>query len=110
LGGDHEVVFPDTAVSPGECQREQRCPCPGWPTKPIRAIVPFTAGSGTDVIAHVVLDQLSIQFGQSIVVENRTGAGGTIGAAAVAKADPDGYTILVNSSALTIAPSQRNGS
>lgn len=105
MGEDHEVVFPDIAVSPGECQREQRCPCPGWPTKPIRAIVPFTAGSGTDVIAHVVLDQLSIQFGQSIVVENRTGAGGTIGAAAVAKADPDGYTILVNSSALTIAPS-----
>lgn len=76
-----------------------------WPTKPIRAIVPFTAGSGTDVISRLVLDQLSIQLGQPIVVENRVGAGGTIGVAVVAKAEPDGYTILVQSSALTIAPS-----
>jgi tripartite-type tricarboxylate transporter receptor subunit TctC len=77
----------------------------GWPTKPIRAMVPFTAGSGTDVISRVVLDQLSTQLGQSIIVENRTGAGGTIATAAVAKADPDGHTILVQSSALTIVPS-----
>jgi tripartite-type tricarboxylate transporter receptor subunit TctC len=76
-----------------------------WPTKPIRAIVPFTAGSGTDVTARVILNQLSIELGQSIVVENRGGAGGTIGTATAAKADPDGYTILVQSSALTIAPS-----
>lgn len=75
-----------------------------WPTRPIRAIVPFTAGSGTDVTARVILDQLSSELGQSIVVENRVGAGGTIGTAAAAKADPDGYTILVQSSALTIAP------
>jgi tripartite-type tricarboxylate transporter receptor subunit TctC len=75
-----------------------------WPTKPVRAIVPFTPGSGTDVIARLVLDQLSTQLGQAVIVENRTGAGGTIGAAAVAKADPDGYTLLVHSSALTILP------
>jgi tripartite-type tricarboxylate transporter receptor subunit TctC len=76
-----------------------------WPTRPIRAIVPYTAGSGTDVTARVILNQLSSELGQSIVVENRVGAGGTIGTAAAAKADPDGYTILVQSSALTIAPS-----
>src|SRR5215468_6560185 len=75
-----------------------------WPTRPIRAIVPYTAGSGTDVTARVILNQLSSELGQSVVVENRVGAGGTIGTSAVAKADPDGYTILVQSSALTIAP------
>jgi tripartite-type tricarboxylate transporter receptor subunit TctC len=76
-----------------------------WPSRPIRAIVPYTAGSGTDVTARVILNQLSSELGQTIVVENRVGAGGTIGTAAAAKADPDGYTILVQSSALTIAPS-----
>ena len=75
-----------------------------WPARPIRAIVPFTAGSGTDIISRVVLDQLSSQLGQPIVVENKGGAGGTIGPAFVAKSDPDGYTILTPSSALTIAP------
>src|SRR5215831_10487970 len=75
-----------------------------WPSRPIRAIVPYTAGSGTDVTARVILNQLSSELGQSIVVENRVGAGGTIGTAAAAKSDPDGYTILVQSSALTIAP------
>src|SRR5262252_1083612 len=72
-----------------------------WPTRPIRAIVPYTAGSGTDVTARVILNQLSSELGQSIVVENRVGAGGTTGTAAAAKSDPDGYTILVQSSALT---------
>src|SRR5262245_21627125 len=76
-----------------------------WPTKPIRAIVPFTAGSAVDVIPRTVFEQLSSELGQSIIVENRTGAGGTIGAAAVARADPDGHTILVNSSAHTVNPS-----
>ena len=76
-----------------------------WPTKPIRVVVPVTAGSALDIIARTVSEQLSTQLGQPIVVENRTGAGGTIGAASVAKADPDGYTILIHSSAHTIAPS-----
>ena len=76
-----------------------------WPTKPVRAVVPFAAGSSTDIIPRVVLDQLSQQLGQTIVVENRTGAGGTIGAAFVAKSDPDGYTILASGSAHTISPS-----
>jgi len=76
-----------------------------WPTKPLRAIVPVGAGSTTDIIPRVVFEQLSTQLGQSIVVENRVGAGGTIGTAFVAKADPDGYTILAHGSALTISPS-----
>jgi tripartite-type tricarboxylate transporter receptor subunit TctC len=76
-----------------------------WPTRPIRAIIPFSAGSTTDIIPRIVFDQLSADLGQTIVVENRGGAGGTIGAAAVAKSDPDGYTILANSSAHAISPS-----
>ena len=75
-----------------------------WPTKPLRAIVPVGAGSTTDIIPRVVFEQLSAQLGQSIVVENRVGAGGTIGSAFVAKAEPDGYTILAHGSALTISP------
>jgi tripartite-type tricarboxylate transporter receptor subunit TctC len=75
-----------------------------YPSKPIRAIIPFGPGSATDVIPRIVFDELSARLGQPIIVENRGGAGGTIGAAAVAKSDPDGYTILVNSSAHTITP------
>jgi tripartite-type tricarboxylate transporter receptor subunit TctC len=75
-----------------------------WPTHTIRVIVPLTAGSATDVTPRTVFEQLSTQLGQSIVVENRVGAGGTIGATAVAKSDPDGYTFLVHSNAHTIAP------
>jgi tripartite-type tricarboxylate transporter receptor subunit TctC len=75
-----------------------------WPTKPIRAIVPFPAASGTDTIARPVLAQLSKQLGQPIVVENRPGAGGTIGMAAVAHAEPDGHTILVHSNSFTVVP------
>jgi len=77
-----------------------------WPTKHvIRAVVPLTAGSATDVLARVVFNQVSKQIGQTIIVENRPGAAGTIGTAAVAKSDPDGYTILVNSSSHTVYPS-----
>ena len=68
-----------------------------WPKeKIIRAIVPFAAGSTIDIIGRIVLDPLSNALGQTIVVENRGGAGGTIGSAAVVKSDPDGYTLLVN--------------
>jgi tripartite-type tricarboxylate transporter receptor subunit TctC len=75
-----------------------------YPAKPIRAIIPFGAGSATDVIPRIVFDELAARLGQAIIVENRGGAGGTIGATAVAKAEPDGYTLLVNSSAHTITP------
>src|SRR5690349_20999647 len=75
-----------------------------WPTKPLRAIVPVGAGSSTDIVHRLVLEQLSVTLGQPIIVENRTGAGGTIGTAAVAKAEPDGYTLLANGAAHTISP------
>jgi len=76
----------------------------GWPSKPVHVIVPVTPGSAIDIVARTISDQLTTQLGQPFVVENRTGAGGTIGAAAVAKADPDGTTILVHSTAHTIYP------
>src|SRR5213594_3273290 len=76
-----------------------------WPAKPIRIIVPFTPGSGTDIIARTVTERLSPQLGQPIVTENRPGAGGTIGAAVVAKSEPDGYTLFVHSSSYTVTPS-----
>lgn len=75
-----------------------------WPTKPLRAIIPVGAGSATDIVHRIVLEQMSEQFGQPIVVENRAGAGGTIGTAVVAKAQPDGYTLLAHGAAHTIAP------
>lgn len=75
-----------------------------WPTRPLRAIVPFAAGTITDIVPRLVFEQLSTQLGQSISVENRPGAGATTAAGLVAKSDPDGYTVLVNSSAHTIAP------
>lgn len=75
-----------------------------WPQKPLRAIVPFAAGSSTDIVPRIVLEQLGHQLGQTIVVENRAGAGGTIGTSSVAKAEPDGYTLLASGSSHTIAP------
>ena len=64
-----------------------------WPAKPIRMIVPLTAGSATDVMARLVMDQVGAQLGQPVIVENRPGAGNTIGMAAVAKGDPDGHPL-----------------
>jgi len=75
-----------------------------YPTRPIKIIVPITAGSGTDVIARALADKLAVTLGQPVVVENRPGAGGAVGATFVAKAPADGYTLLVTSSALTVAP------
>jgi tripartite-type tricarboxylate transporter receptor subunit TctC len=75
-----------------------------WPARPIRVIIPFGAGSATDLVPRIVFEQLSPQLGQPIVVENRTGAGGTLGTSVVAKADPDGYTLLAHSNAFSVAP------
>jgi tripartite-type tricarboxylate transporter receptor subunit TctC len=75
-----------------------------YPSKPIRVIVPFTPGSSTDITARAVGDRLTAELGQPIVIENRAGAGGRVGAEVVAKAAPDGYTLLINSSAHTANP------
>jgi tripartite-type tricarboxylate transporter receptor subunit TctC len=71
----------------------------------VRAIVPFTPGSATDIMARTVAEKLTAQLGQTVLVENRAGAGGTIGAGQVAKADADGYTVLIHSSSYTVTPS-----
>src|ERR1700761_8062003 len=75
-----------------------------WPSRLIKATIPFGAGSATDVVPRLFFERLSAELGQPIVVENRPGAGGTLGTAMVAKAEPDGYSVLAVSSALTIAP------
>ncbi|HEY0886989.1 MAG TPA: tripartite tricarboxylate transporter substrate-binding protein, partial [Ramlibacter sp.] len=77
----------------------------GYPNKPIRVIVPFAAGSTTDIIARAISDKMSQSMGQQLVIENRGGASGTIGQALVAQAAPDGYTIMVHSSSHTVSPS-----
>src|SRR5258708_9694709 len=76
-----------------------------WPTRqPIKLITPFPPGSAIDTVARPVFDAVSRQIGQSMVFESRAGAGGTLGMAAVAKADGYGYTLLVNSSVHTFTP------
>src|SRR5471030_1163862 len=76
-----------------------------WPgEKTIRAVVPFTAGSTIDILGRIVMDPLSRQIGQTIIIENRGGAGGSLGSALVAKAEPDGNTLLINAAAHSGAP------
>lgn len=75
-----------------------------YPVKPVKGVITFTPGSATDVIGRVVMQKLSEVWGQPVVPENRAGAGGSIASAAVAKADPDGYTLLINSNAHSVNP------
>src|SRR5262245_54592844 len=76
-----------------------------YPDKPIKLIVPFPAGGPIDTMARFVAQPLAARLGQSIIVENRPGTGGTLGTRAVAAADPDGYTLLFGSSGtLAVAP------
>src|SRR5262249_25932129 len=72
--------------------------------KPIRVIIPFSAGSTIDIVARIVFEPLGRQLGQALVIENRGGGGGTVGAAAVARAEPDGYTLMAHSSAHVTTP------
>ncbi len=75
-----------------------------YPSKPVHVIITFPAGTATDIVGRVVAQKLSEFWGQPVVVENRGGAGGSIGTAIVAKAAPDGYTLLINSSAHAVNP------
>ena len=76
------------------------------PTRqPIRVMVALTPGSAIDIVSRLVFEQVSKQIGQTIVIENRSGASQTLAAGAVAKADPDGYTLLAAGSALAVVPS-----
>lgn len=85
------------AVQPASAQTD-------WPNKPVRMVVPFSAGGSTDVVARMLAQQLGTLWGQTIVVENRAGAGGNLGVDMVAKAAPDGYTLLLGSGSITINP------
>ena len=76
-----------------------------YPSKPIKLIVPFTPGSPVDVLARVVMQPVSVRLGQTIVIDNRPGAGTTIGTKAAAMADPDGYTLLIAATSFIISSS-----
>jgi tripartite-type tricarboxylate transporter receptor subunit TctC len=75
-----------------------------YPSQPIRMIVPFTAGSPNDVVARLLAQQLTTRLGQSVVIDNRPGAGTNIGARTAASAEPNGYTLLFNSSSMVVSP------
>ena len=75
-----------------------------WPSKPVRIIVPFAAGSATDLVPRAIFEQVQSQVGQSFVIDHRLGGGTTTGTAAVAKSDPDGHTILVHSNGFVTTP------
>ena len=76
----------------------------GYPNKPVRVVVSFTPASATDIVGRIVMAKVSEIWGQPVVPENRSGAGGSIGSAVVAQAAPDGYTLLINSNAHSVNP------
>src|SRR5436305_12703400 len=75
-----------------------------YPTKPVQVVLAFTPGSAVDIVGRIVTAKLSEMWGQPVVNDNKSGAGGSIGSAAVARAAPDGYTLLVTSNAHTVNP------
>ena len=75
-----------------------------WPTRPVRVIVPYPPAGGADTVSRILFQKLGEMWGQQFVIDNRGGAGGTIGEAVAAKADPDGYTILYDATAFSVNP------
>src|SRR6478609_7837257 len=75
-----------------------------WPSRPLRLILPFPPGGGTDILGRLIAERLSASLGQPVVVENRGGAGGNVGAEAAARSAPDGYTIVLVAPSLAISP------
>ena len=80
----------------------QTSPDKGWPEKPVKIIIPYVAGGPTDAIARIISEKLADRWKQPAIVESRPGAGSNIGTAAVARAEPDGYTLLVNTTAIAV--------
>ena len=93
------VVLALAAAGPAHAQ-----PAGGYPSKPIKIVVPFPPGGATDIIARVIGQKMSEQMGQSVIVENKAGANGNIASEYVAKAAPDGYTLLYNTSSVALSP------
>src|SRR6185369_10890308 len=91
IGASRGLLF-SIAVAVGMCAAGSWAQT--FPTKPVRYVIPFPAGTSNDIVGRLLADQLTRKWGQQVVVENRVGASGTIGAAYVAKAAPDGYTLL----------------
>src|SRR5687767_9358670 len=75
-----------------------------WPTRPVRVIVPYPPAGGADTVSRILFTKLAELWGQTFVIDNRGGAGGTIGEAAAAKSDPDGYTVLYDATAFSVNP------
>src|SRR5512145_990069 len=82
------------AAAPFALQTGEAC-AQGWPTRPVRIVVPFAPGGTTDVLARALAPELQKALGQPVIVDNKAGAGGNVGAAEVAKANPDGHTLLM---------------
>ena len=98
------VLLAAVAASPALAQSEAN-----WPNRPVRLVVPFPAGASTDIITRQIAQKFSARFGQQFVVENRAGASGNLGVDAVAKAEPDGYTIgLITASTHGVSPAMGN--
>jgi tripartite-type tricarboxylate transporter receptor subunit TctC len=93
-----------SALAPGliACPVSAQSPVQPWPSRFVRIVVPYASGGPTDAVARVVAEPLAKSWGQQVVIENKGGGGTNIGAEAVARADPDGYSVLVGSSALAI--------
>lgn len=94
-----------TAAAAGVLPAAAQAPAGPWPGKPIRIVQPFAAGGGGDIVSRLLAERMQAALGQPVVVENRTGAGGNIGAQMVARTAPDGYTLMITAGAFAISPS-----
>jgi tripartite-type tricarboxylate transporter receptor subunit TctC len=99
------TVLSSLALLGGLAHKSANAQADSWPTKPITLVVPFPAGGGTDAFARPLSAQLTKQLGKQIVIDNRGGAGGTVGASIASKAAPDGYTFFMGAAHHAIAPS-----
>jgi tripartite-type tricarboxylate transporter receptor subunit TctC len=99
IGAVYGAFFVVVAITMGTAAKAQQ----DWPSRPISVVSPFAAGTTNDIVAHTVLDPVGAQIGQSFVLQNRPGGGGTVGVASVVGATPDGYTLLLSSSAMSVA-------